>query len=284
MNKLEYTILKPNIQTVKIVGPTIQSWYDYNDNIVPWIGTDENGNPYNLSPSTGYSWTAATTYPLAAQMQVAEFLTPYFYFIGGGTNSATSYITNATASSWTAIASTNKGRRQGGLAKIGSTLYAFGGLGNGSNEGGTNWESYNGSSWIDGGSLPVFFANSSNLAKTIGSNIYLLGFSIFYKFDGVNFTALTNPPITARYSANTVLNDRFYIMGGTLSSGFDAHNLVHSTNANGATWQVETSLPYGRGFGSAITYLNQIFNFAGEGLGPNESSLYQKTVYRNNQT
>jgi hypothetical protein len=44
MNKLEYAIIKPNIQTVKIVGPTIQSWYDYNDNIVPWVGTDENGN------------------------------------------------------------------------------------------------------------------------------------------------------------------------------------------------------------------------------------------------
>ena len=56
MNKLEYAIIKPNIQTVKIVGPTIQSWYDYNDNIVPWVGTDENGNPYNLSPSTGLTY------------------------------------------------------------------------------------------------------------------------------------------------------------------------------------------------------------------------------------
>jgi hypothetical protein len=243
-------------------------------------------NMFYLSPSTGYSWTAGTTYPLAAQVQVAEFLTPYFYFIGGGgTPSTTSYITNSTASSWTAIASTNKGRRQGGLAKIGSTLYAFGGLGGGGSlDGGTFWESYNGSSWIDGGSLPVFFANTSNLAKTIGSNIYLLGFSVFYKFDGVNLTALTNPPVTARYSGNTVLNDRFYIMGGSTGSGFDAHALVHSTDANGATWQVETPLPYGRYFGSAITYLNQIFNFAGEGLGPDQQNLYQRTIYRNNQT
>lgn len=242
-------------------------------------------NMFYLSPSTGYSWTAATTYPSAGQIQVAEFLTPYFYFIGGGTASTTSYITNATASSWTAIASTNKGRRQGGLAKIDSTLYAFGGLGGGgSSDGSTNWESYNGSSWINGGSIPTFIANTSNLAKTIGNNIYIVGFSTFFKFDGVNFTALTNPPVTARYSANTVLNNRLYIMGGSTGSGFDAHALVHSTDANGATWQVETPLPYARFFGSAITYLNQIFNFAGEGLEPDGQSLYQKTIYRNNQT
>lgn len=260
-------------------GTNLLSGLDYSG------GTLSGTNMFYLSPSTGYSWTAGTTYPLAANVQVAEFLTPYFYFIGGGTGSATSYITNATASSWTAIASTNKGRRQGGLAKIGSTLYAFGGLGNGgASEGGTNWESYNGSSWINGGSTPAFIANTSNAAKTIGSNIYLLSFAVFHKFDGVNFTALTNPPVTARYSANTVLNDRFYIMGGSTSSGFDAHALVHSTDANGATWQVETSLPYGRYFGSAITYLNQIFNFAGEGLGPDGSSFLQKTIYRNNQT
>ena len=75
-------------------------------------------------------------------------------------------------------------------------------------------------------------------------------------------------------------------MGGSASTGsaFESHALVHSTDANGATWQVETPLPYGRYFGSAITYLNQIFNFAGEGLGPDEQTLYQRTIYRNNQT
>ena len=71
-------------------------------------------------------------------------------------------------------------------------------------------------------------------------------------------------------------------MGGTQSS--TTHALVHSTDANGATWQVETSLPYARGFGSSITYLDQIFNFAGEGIGPNGASFYQRTIYRNNQT
>jgi hypothetical protein len=260
-------------------GTNVLSGLDYGG------GTSSGTNMFYLSPSTGYAWAAGTTYPLAANVQVAEFLTPYFYFIGGGTNSTTSYITNGTASSWTAIASTNKGRRQGGLAKIGSTLYAFGGLGmGGDTEGGTNWESYNGSSWINGGSVPTFVANTSNAAKTIGSNIYIISFSVFYKFDGVNFTVLTNPPATARYSANTVLNDRFYIMGGQGISDFAPHALVHSTDANGATWQVETPLPYGRFFGSAITYLNQIFNFAGEGSGPDETSLLQRTIYRNNQT
>jgi hypothetical protein len=242
-----------------------------------------------LSPSTGYSWTYATPYPLAAQVQVAEFLSPYFYFIGGGDPaSRTVYVIDTTGNSWTSIASTNKGRRQGGLAKIGSTLYAIGGIG--SPDGVSNWEYYNGSSWVDGGSVPVACANTSNLAKTIGSNIYILGsgfpnnFSTFYRFDGTNFTALTNTPVTARYSANTVLNGRFYIMGGNASGGGVTHGLVHSTDATGATWQVETPLPYTRLYGSAITYLNQIFNFAGEGDGPNLSSFNQKTIYRNNQT
>ena len=268
-------------------GDYILSGLDLNGGTVTG---NNNGTPIQLnilflSSSTGYSWTYATPYPLAAQIQVAEWLSPYFYFIGGGSNSTTSYITNQSGSSWTAIASTNKGRRQGGLALIGSTLYAIGGIG--TPDGVSNWEYYNGSSWVNGGSTPGVHANTSNLAKTIGSNIYILGsgfpnnYSTFYKFDGTNFTTLTNTPTTARYSANTVLNGRFYIMGGV--QGTD-HALVHSTDATGAIWQVETSLPYARSFGSAITYLNQIFNFAGEGTGPNGSSLYQKTIYRNNQT
>jgi hypothetical protein len=254
------------------------------------ITGNNNGTPIQLnilylSPSTGYSWTYATPYPLTAQIQVAEYKSPYFYFIGGGTNSTTVYVADIYGNSWTSIASTNKGRRQGGLALIGSTLYAIGGIG--TPDGVSNWEYYNGSSWVNGGSTPGVHANTSNLAKTIGSNIYILGsgfpnnYSTFYKFDGTNFTTLTNTPITARYSANTVLNGRFYIMGGV--QGTD-HALVHSTDATGAIWQVETSLPYARSFGSAITYLNQIFNFAGEGTGPNGASLYQRTIYRNNQT
>jgi hypothetical protein len=270
-------------------GTNILSGLDWGGNT---ITGSNNGTPIQLnilylSASTGYSWTYATPYPLTAQVQVAEWLSPYFYFIGGGDpNSRTVYITNTSGTSWTSIASTNKGRRQGGLAKIGSTLYAFGGLG--TPDGISNWEYYNGSSWVDGGSIPASCANTSNLAKTIGSNIYILGngfpnnYSLFYKFDGTNFTALTNTPVTARYSSNTVLNGRFYIMGG--NQGSTTHALVHSTDANGATWQVETSLPYTRAYGSAITYLDQIFNFAGEGDGPNLSSLYQKTIYRNNQT
>jgi hypothetical protein len=239
-----------------------------------------------LSPSTGYSWTYATPYPLTAQIQVAEYKSPYFYFIGGGTNSTTVYVADTSGNSWTSIASTNKGRRQGGLALLGSTLYAIGGLG--TPDGVSNWEYYNGSSWVNGGSVPIVCANSSNLAKTIGSNIYILGngfpnnYSLFYKFDGTNFTALTNTPTSARYSANTVLNGRFYIMGGNPSSA--RHKLVHSTDATGAVWQVETSLPYERDFGSAITYLNQIFHFAGEGTEPGTSLTSQKTIYRNNQT
>jgi hypothetical protein len=270
-------------------GTNILSGLDLNGGTVTG---NNNGTPIQLnilwlSPSTGYSWTYATPYPLTAQIQVAEWLSPYFYFIGGGSNSTTSYITNTSGSSWSAIASTNKGRRQGGLAKIGSTLYAIGGIG--TPDGVSNWEYYNGSSWVNGGSTPgVSHANTSNLAKTIGSNIYILGsgfpnnYSTFYKFDGTNFTALTNTPVTARYSSNTVLNDRFYIMGGNQNS--TSHALVHSTDSTGAIWQVETSLPYERSFGSSITYLNQIFNFAGEGNGPNLSSIYQRTIYRNNQT
>jgi len=268
-------------------GTSILSGLDQNGGT---ITGNNNGTPIQLnilylSASTGYSWTYATPYPLTAQIQVAEYKSPYFYFIGGGTNSTTVYVTDTTGVSWTAIASTNKGRRQGGLALIGSTLYAIGGIG--TPDGVSNWEYYNGSSWVNGGSVPTACANTSNLAKTIGSNIYILGsgfpnnYSTFYKFDGTNFTALTNTPTTARYSANTVLNGRFYIMGGL--QGTD-HALVHSTDATGAVWQVETSLPYARSFGSAITYLNQIFNFAGEGTGPNASSLYQRTIYRNNQT
>jgi hypothetical protein len=255
-------------------------------------GTPIQLNIFWLSPSTGYSWTFATPYPLAAQVQVAEYKNPYFYFIGGGgTASTTSYIVDTTGNSWTSIASTNKGRRQGGLALLGSTLYAIGGLGGGGSlDGLNNWEYFNGSSWVNGGSVPTLCFNTSNLAKTIGSNIYLLGsgfpnnYSTFYKFDGTNFTALTNTPTTARYSANTVLNGRFYIMGGSNSDSFSAHNLVHSTDATGAIWQVETSLPYTRYFGSAITYLNQVFNFAGQGDGPNTSQFTQRTIYRNNQT
>jgi N-acetylneuraminic acid mutarotase len=242
-----------------------------------------------LSSSTGYSWTYATPYPLTAQVQVAEHLSPYFYFIGGGDPaSRTVYVTDSSGSSWTAIASTNKGRRQGGLAKIGSTLYAIGGIG--TPDGVSNWEYYNGSSWVDGGSVPVACANTSNLAKTIGSNIYILGggfpnnYSTFYKFNGSTFTALTNTPVTARYSANTVLNGRFYIMGGQQSGSDLPHALVHSTDATGATWQVETSLPYSRVYGSAITYLNQILLIGGEGSGPNTSNARQNTIYRNNQT
>lgn len=258
------------------------------------ITGNNNGTPIELnilwlSSSTGYSWTYATPYPLPAQLQVAEWLSPSFYFIGGGTPvSRTVYSTGSTGSYWNAEASTNKGRRQGGLAKIGSTLYAFGGIG--TPDGDTNWEYYNGSSWVNGGSIPVSCTNSSNLAKAIGSNIYILGsgfpnnYSTFYKFDGTNFTALTNTPVTARYSANTVLNGRFYIMGGNISSGGTSHALVHSTDATGVTWQVETSLPYARDFGSAITYLNQIFNFGGQGLEPDGSSFSQRTIYRNNQT
>ncbi len=92
MNKLEYTILKPNIQTVKIVGSTSQSWYDYNDNIVPWIGTDENGNPYNLSPSTGltyyivssslsdghYKWNGSTWYSVPSEQTQYDYNLPIF--------------------------------------------------------------------------------------------------------------------------------------------------------------------------------------------------------------
>lgn len=250
-------------------------------------GTVSGSNMFRLSPSTSYSWTTATTFPVATQGAVAEFKSPYFYFIGAADSvSRTAYITGSTGSSWTAISSTNKGRRQGGLAMIGSTLYAIGGIG--TPDGVDNWEYYNGSSWVNGGAVPIACANTSNLAKTIGSNIYILGsgfpnnYSTFYKFDGTSFTALTNTPTTARYSSNTVLNGRFYIMGGTQSN--TTHALVHSTDANGATWQVETSLPYARGFGSSITYLNQIFNFAGEGTGPNGASFYQRTIYRNNQT
>jgi hypothetical protein len=73
-------------------------------------------------------------------------------------------------------------------------------------------------------------------------------------------------------------------MGGQGVSDFFPHALVHSTDANGATWQVETPLPYGRYFGSAVTYLNQIFNFAGQGTGPDTGVSYQRTIYRNNQT
>lgn len=271
-------------------GTDLLSGLDWGGNTIPTGGASPiQMNILWAGPSSGYAFFSSTPYPLEAQVQVAEYLNPNNYFIGGGTpDSRTVYITDGRGSYWTASASTNKGRRQGGLAKIGSTLYAIGGIG--SPDGASNWEYYNGSSWVNGGSLPVSCVNTSNLAKTIGSNIYLLGsgfpnnYSTFYKFDGTNFTALTNTPVTARYSANTVLNSRFYIMGGSQSSGDLPHALVHSTDSTGATWQVETSLPYSRVYGSAITYLNEILLIGGEGSGPNTSNIRQNTIYRNNQT
>jgi hypothetical protein len=92
MSKLEYTILKPNIQTVKLVGYTSQSWYDTNNNIVPWIGTDENGNAYNLTPSTGltyyntssllddgfYKWNGSTWYSVPSGSSQHDYNLPLF--------------------------------------------------------------------------------------------------------------------------------------------------------------------------------------------------------------
>ena len=92
MSKLEYTILKPNVQTVNLVGYTSQSWYDSNSNIVPWIGTDENGNAYNLTPSTGltyyntssllpdgyYKWNGATWYSVPSGSSQHDYNLPLF--------------------------------------------------------------------------------------------------------------------------------------------------------------------------------------------------------------
>lgn len=92
MSKLEYTILKPNTQTVKIVGQTSQSWYDYDDNIIPWIGTDENGNAYNLSPLTGltyyivssslsdgyYKWNGSSWYSVPSGQTQNDYNLPIF--------------------------------------------------------------------------------------------------------------------------------------------------------------------------------------------------------------
>ena len=92
MSKLEYTILKPNIQTVKIVGQTSQSWYDYDNNIIPWIGTDENGNAYNLSPLTGltyyivssslsdgyYKWNGSSWYSVPSGQTQNDYNLPIF--------------------------------------------------------------------------------------------------------------------------------------------------------------------------------------------------------------
>ena len=92
MSKLEYTILKPNILTVNLVGYTSQSWYDSNKNIVPWIGTDENGNAYNLTPSTGstfynisslipdgyYKWNGSTWYSVPSGSSQHDYNLPLF--------------------------------------------------------------------------------------------------------------------------------------------------------------------------------------------------------------
>lgn len=273
-------------------GNMVVSGLDWGGNTI----TNGSGTVLNLlcfSPQLGGSWTYVDPYPLSAQVQVAAFLDPYGYFIGGGTNSLNVYkigmpIPNATPSGgWSAVASTNKGRAQGGLAVLGSTLYAFGG--NGTPSGTTNWEYFNGSSWVNGGSLPTLLYGTSNMAKTIGSYIYMCMYPgsntdswYFYKFDGSTFTQLTSTPRTPRYSANTVLNGRFYFMGGSTASVYNKY--VYSTDATGATWQVETDLPYGRLFGSAVTYNNNILLFGGEGDGPYGGSLAQNTIYRNTQT
>lgn len=92
MSKLEYTILKKNIHNVKIVGYTSQSWYDNNDNVVPWIGTDENGNTYNLTPATSsvfyntgssipdgyYKWNGSTWYSITSGSSQLNYNLPIF--------------------------------------------------------------------------------------------------------------------------------------------------------------------------------------------------------------
>ena len=92
MGKLEYTILKRNIHNVKIVGMTSQSWYDSNDNTVPWIGTDENGNAYNLTPLTSsvyyntggsisqgyYKWNGSSWYSIPSSSVQLNYNLPLF--------------------------------------------------------------------------------------------------------------------------------------------------------------------------------------------------------------
>ena len=102
MNKKEYTILKKNIHNVKIVGYTSQSWYDNNGNIVPWIGLDENKNPYDLTPLTssfyyntgssipdgyykwnGATWTGVTSGSIQNEYNIPLFLDANLDEMGG---------------------------------------------------------------------------------------------------------------------------------------------------------------------------------------------------------
>lgn len=92
MDKLEFTILKKNIQNVKLVGLTSQSWYDYNNNIIPWVGEDENKNPYDITPSTSsvyyntgsiisdgfYKWNGTTWYPVESGSVQNNYNLPIF--------------------------------------------------------------------------------------------------------------------------------------------------------------------------------------------------------------
>lgn len=134
-------------------------------------------------------------------------------------------------------------------------------VGSANTSGSKKFYKWDGTSWINMGTLPHGYGDGNIVA--LNNEIHILGSYDYgketrhYKWDGTSWTSVSTLPYAFEYGGAVVYNNEIHILGRYNTSSTDAYSTSHY-KWNGTEWVSVSTLPYTFNCGVAVVYNDEI--------------------------